>query len=476
MSFPDDAQRIARDFIVAVSDRRLELDGARWRQLEPETPASAEAAKLQIEYVQGERPAIELVPRLPASFLDHAPPADVANLSFSCRVSQLLHYSVLPLRWEPLNYTALHRGVASAGGLFATDTCLVCRHKGAWRTLLVSPDDVKLVDVGEAAPLRTDGEIELTVMARLDRLVPGYADFSVCLAGLEGGMILAQMLLLGQRLRLRLAISTAAPAPMPKGPLDWPLFTLSILTGETSALDDMDSGISMIALPVARDQGKAKLPAVRDLLKIGARPVQSRRGSAQHDVLPPADFDLFVPTMHRSSGRVDGEGRSGAALGSEGAVCLFTHALAYHRQLPTLICRDALVCSLAILDPLAGNVMVFTLDIQNGSSVQRAASPEMAAAVRATCTGEFTALFSLGVATGEMVDLIASGDVLTLYAAGGQFGHCLCLAAAKLQAIARPYRAMPDAMMNLLLPAQTRGILQIMVGFDARPNPSFLLG
>jgi hypothetical protein len=32
---------------------------------------------------------------------------------------------------------------------------------------------------------------------------------------------------------------------------------------------------------------------------------------------------------------------------------------------------------------------------------------------------------------------------------------------------------MADVEMNLLLPAEARGLLQILVGFDSRPNPAF---
>jgi hypothetical protein len=468
-------QQIARDFIIDVSDRRLELDGARWREAKGAARTEADSVKPSMKWTQDERLVLELEPRLPTAQLDSATMSEMRHQSMACRISQLLHYSVLPLRWEPLNYVAQHRGVATAGGLFATDTHLAGDQGGAQRTFLVSPHEQKLIDHRNMSAACEAKGIKLTVIARLCRLAPGYADFGLCLAGLEGGMIMAQMLLLARRLGLGHSIIVPTEQRPLKNSSDLPIFTLAIDCGGTSPLDEFHADIARVSVPVEGGDDASKLPKVQHLLQVGISPIGALSESVIVNDPETVEPRLFTATMHRSSGRVGLKGTAGASFDQQAIQRLINLASVHHRD----VCAPAgdlnLIVSLATIESATGKVALSFLDIAAETAAEHPVSNEVANVVRLACSGEFSLMLTIGAASRDIIDLIASGQILRLYATAGAVGHCLCLAAAEIGAIARPYRAMDDHMMNLLLPLEKRGLLQILVGFDSRPNPAFPL-
>jgi hypothetical protein len=410
-----------------------------------------------------------------AAALDQATEADIQDKSVAFRISQLLRYSVLPLRWEPLNYVAEHRGVATAGGLFGTDTYLIGNHRGQRRIFLLSPHEQKLLDQGPARQSDKDADVEIVVVARLGRLTPGYADFALCLAGLEGGMILAQFILQAKRLDLDLLGDGSASrfqAQLQLRSSDLPLFSLAIHTYGVSPFDRMHDAIVAAIIPIDAVADFSRLPALQKLLQIGAAPSEELP-NYEHSKTPfPASLKLFDATLKRSSGRTDIVGSAKSGLLMSEVESLVRCAFEYRGQIPVSVPDANIVSSLAICDS-NGDIALFTLTSGENNLVEQLLSPDAEAAVRDACSGDFNIVITIGVATISMVEMISSGQLFRLYAAAGTLGQCIGLAAAQMGAVARPYRAMQDSLMNLLLPFEARGLLQILIGYERKPNPAF---
>lgn len=474
----DRRRQIAKDFIVAVSDRRLELNGSRWQQAIGEFKLNGDGPTANLASRHRDFQALELESRCSASTLDKAKWSEVQNWTNLFRLSQMLRYSVLPLRWEPHNYIAEHRGVATAGGLFGTDVYLTGNYCGSVQNFYLSPSHQKLLHLGPSDRHTANSDIHLTVAAAMDRITPTYADFGLCLAGLEGGMIIAQFFLTAKRLGLKLSFSPVAPQDQyaSQGYSNKvELFTLSISFDNISPFDQMRQKAISAVIPSEPPEVPQKMPMLEQLFQIGVEPAHASVDKRQTRRISDHESNLFDVTLKRSSGRPYAIGRPKIGPELLEVQTIIRLALNYYRELPRLMPGEKLITTLAICNFEQPGIALYNLSIHDGCLVENTFQQYAEDAIRDVCSGEFNIVVTIGASTSEMVEMIADGRIVQLYASAGLLGQCLSLASAKIGAVARPYRAMPDNFMNLLLPGNTRGLLQLLIGARQEPHLAFPL-
>lgn len=476
---------------VTMADRRAELDGTKWHASAP-PPASPQAGRGEREWsirfsrpIAGwrreERARAELAPHIPAHRLDALPAGGGNDLSANERLAQVLRYTLLPLRWEPRNYSGEHRGVPSAGGLFSTETFLLVRHGGTSRAFHVSPANMGLVEI-DLGGLRGPAEdsVRLITIARLARLAADYAEFGAGLAALEAGMIHAQLALLCHRLGLAtrsvhaLAGDAAALARLCPHWSDVPVACVEVDIDVAAWVRDIDTASIVVAIEEEDHASAERLPRLRELTDAirlppdeeGAAMTPPFRAAASLD-----GFPLFASIARRTSGYLTGTGAPRLAVEPDEAQELFETACRLFSRLST----EQPVVSVALKSGKQQPVSLFRLDVAKGALHPAPAGSFGLSMANQLCSGDVTAIATLGVDERALFDAIDAGCLRRLFLTIGGIAQCICLAAAERGYFARPSRAEPDSGMNLLLPIDASGMLQILIGRNVMPGLAFPL-
>lgn len=117
-----------------------------------------------------------------------------SGLSNVDKLSLLLRYVAAPLRFEPLNSYATHRGVPSPRCLYPLRYVLEQNRDGTRRSYAYHPDFHAVEPIsspGQALP--GEAELTLVVVARLWSVADIYGDFAPFATTLEAGMAYAQI-------------------------------------------------------------------------------------------------------------------------------------------------------------------------------------------------------------------------------------------------------------------------------------------
>lgn len=466
---------LVRDFATLVSDRRLEIDGDRWRQAPP-TGDRPDAARVRswdddasviipVRWARDWRPGsaatISLSPARSPALLD----AQSCQLSFFDRLSQLMHYAVMPVRLEPLCETKEHRCIASGGNAHGVE--LWVRLVGTHGNRLYRLDDIEKRLVGVTSATTAPGltrSVEFIPVARMNALIKTYGEFGLCLLLLEGGMLQAQMMTLALHLGLTAYRGTSTKSAQ--------FFSEG---GTASSSDIVLPGVTIdvpqpmhIAETVSDVHfAQRRLPAIEDrpLLQQMAQAIQNALDvptqceSAAPDATLPRARDPFAATVVRTSGEfVTG---SGIGLPTREIFDLISEGARHTRALdPSCLSTD-----LALRLVMRGDDNRLQLwdqvadeswrQIEPTDTAAAAASAGLGAAVQAILTIHAADSF---VRTGSAADYAGA------FLRAGRIVHSLCLAGPRHNAFVRPHKAVPDAVVNAQLPIDRRGLVQLHIG------------
>jgi hypothetical protein len=119
--------------------------------------------------------------------------------------------------------------------------------------------------------------------------------------------------------------------------------------------------------------------------------------------------------------------------------------------------------------------LLYRLDVMDGSLAPARQSQFASSAADRVCSGEVSAVITIGFEEAALFEAIDSLALQKRFLTVGAAAQCICLSAAAKRFFARPSRAEPERFVNLLLPPDATGILQILVGVNSPPAPFFPL-
>lgn len=479
-----------RDIYVRMADRRSEMHGAKWRTLAQSAVASRHWNDVHDAEIRFSRrignfrtercSCFEFAPRHSSHQLDALAKQDHIPLSVASRISQILRYTLLPLRWEPQNYSAEHRGVASAGGLFSTESYLLVRHGGRIRIFHISPTNMCLV---ELAPVECsigidESSTRILTVGKLSHSAVDYAEFGIGLAVLEAGMIHAQLALTGHALGLRggqtsdIMREDTILKRICRHWSDIPVACLELETGSVAWIEDLRERDLAVAVE-REDYGPVeRLENLPGLTRAFSIPTGMSKASPASDYgLGPSKsmIPLFACIEQRSSGYLLGKGRTKRAIRFEDLVdSLFTACMMIRG-----ISDEVPWISVAFRPEGASFPILYCLDVTDGSLAPARQGQFASSAADRVCSGEVSAVVTIGFAEAALFEAIDRAKMQKLFHLVGVAAQCICLSAAAKGFFARPSRAEPEKFVNLLLSPDAAGILQILVGVNF-PPASFL--
>lgn len=481
-----------RDIYVRMADRRSEMHGTKWRALPPSALTSGPVSEIhdaeikfsrRIEKFRAERRScLEFAPRLSSHQLDVLAKHDPIPLPVASRISQILRYTLLPLRWEPQNYSAEHRGVASAGGLFSTESYLLVRRGDRTRMFHISPTNMCLI---ELAPVESsigggEGSTRILTVGKLSHSATDYAEFGIGLAVLEAGMIHAQLALTGHALGLRsrqtsyVIADVAVQQRICRHWSDIPVACLELETGAATWIEDLHERDLAVAVE-SDDYGPAEgLENLPGLTMAFSLPTGRGRASPVSDFAlgPPGSMiPLFACIEQRSSGYLLGKGKTKRTVRFEDLEAALMIACRMFRG----ILDEAPVISVAFRPEGADLPVLYRLDVIGASLVPARQGQFASSAANRVCSGEVSAVVTIGFKETALFDAIDRVTLWSPFSMVGTVAQCICLSAAAKGFFARPSRAEPEKFMNLLLPPNAAGILQILVGVNSPAAPYFPL-
>lgn len=477
-----------RDIYVRMADRRSEMQGAKWRTIDHLPIASERRTEVhdaeirfsrRIENFRAKRrPCFEFAPRISSEQLDALAKQDPVPLSVASRISQILRYTLLSLRWEPQNYSAEHRGVASAGGLFSTESYLLVRHGGRTRMFHISPANMCLIEldpVGSNIGVDESSTRILTV-GKLSHSAIDYAEFGIGLAVLEAGMIHAQLALTGHALGLRSRQTSddiaddAVQQCICRHWSDIPVACLELETGAANWIEDLYERDLAVAVE-SEDYGPAeRLENLPGLTRAFSLPTGMSRANSASDYglgQPESMIPLFACIEQRSSGYLLGKGKTKRTVRFEDLEDALMIACRMFRG----ISDEAPVVSVAFRPKGADFPILYRLDVMDGSLVPARQGQFASSAADRVCSGEVSAVVTIGFEEAALFDAIDRATLWLPFSMVGTVAQCICLSAAAKGFFARPSRAEPEKFVNLLLPPDAAGILQILVGVNSLPAP-----
>jgi hypothetical protein len=487
-----------QDYIVATTDRRSELRGARWEGLRrggaatpglaPEMERTRLHPRFENGVVFGTCDAIAY--DLPETVVGGAMPA--AERPASDKLAWLLRHTVWPLRWEPLNGSGQHRAVPSPGALYPVDLLLLARTRDGARVLHCSPRDMALVETralsDEALPASADA-LSMVAVGNVGRCVGGYGDLALCLVTLEAGMLQTQLRLVAGALGWGLRIDAGHDHDALRATLGlahWsevPMLCFR-LTGEgaASATSELASRRLTTIRPHPHHDAADRHPLMREVVRL-AGPSGNDAARCAVDAAASADpatpacddaFPLFDASWRRSSGLGQGIVRWTADFTAEllQNVLADTRRLARDAAWPTAD-RPPLAVTLVWRPTEHGPVGLYALDADLGRTTPVPASAARLRFARDVCRDNSGLVATIAVDARRIDDRAGARALLDAYLAAGALAQCLGLAAARHGLVARAFMAYPDDAKNPLVPLEQRTLVQILFGYDPRPNPAF---
>jgi hypothetical protein len=497
-----DSNTPVEDFVVATSDRRRELRGARWDGLRQGSTASLfplspemDRTRLHPRFEKGVSFETHeaIAHSLPEPFsLDDA--AQAARSSDSCaarKLATLLHHAAWPQRWEPLNGCGQHRAVGTPGALFPVDLYLLARTRNGMRALYCSPRDLCLLEAGalpDAAAQDTAEALSLIIVGNLGRCVAIYGDLALWLVVLEAGMLQAQLQLAASALGWRLesdADHDYAQARALTGLGHWsevPLLRCRLPDSDaTAAVLDLPQRRLATIRPRPHHAEAEQHPLMRQFVQLAAAPVS--RAAAAPDLGEAGDagkykaekdnFSVMDLSATRSSGPGNGIGRWTQDLTPERLETLLADTRRLLRDCGPL--TIPLAVSLVWRQTQSGPVKIFDLDPAQARMTAQPCSAETLSVARGMCRYNTGLLLTIGADVTGTVAAAGARGLIAVNLQAGALAQCFSLAAARSGLSARLFMAYPDDLKNLLMPLRARALVQILIGFDARANPAFLI-
>jgi len=492
-----------QDYIVATSDRRRELRGARWEGLRQGGTSSIfplapemDRTRLHPRFEKGvtferHQAAAYVLPEPP----DTAATADsaaVAGQTAAEKLSVLLRHSAWPIRWEPLNGCGQHRAVATPGALFPVDLYLIARTRSGPRALYCSPRDLCLLEScavpGDAAP--EDGDaLSLVIVGNLGRCVGIYGDLALWLVALEAGMLQAQIHFVARTLGWRLhRCSRRDDAAMRTlvGLGHWsesPMVGCR-LSGDRvgSALSDLSARPLETIRPRPHHADADAHPSMRDFVRLAATaPIRTASDAvAGHGVIDDADdtptgsISVLDLSHRRSSGLGNGIARWTRAIDATVLDALLADTRLLVRGSGSHAVGTMPLCMTLVWKATQeAPVRIFDVDPVGPRTTPMACSEDTLRAAREMCRYNTGILITIGVDGHLASDGAAAQALIGAYLRAGVLSQCVSLAAARNGLTARAFMAYPDDLKNLLMPLEMRALVQILIGFDPRPNPGF---
>lgn len=492
-----------QDYIVATSDRRRELRGARWDGLRQGGTSSIfplapemDRTRLHPRFEKG----VTFEPHQAAAYVLPEPPdttaiedgAATAGLSASEKLSVLLRHSAWPIRWEPLNGCGQHRAVPTPGALFPVDLYLIARTRNGPRALYCSPRDLCLLErcaVPEDAAPEDEDALSLVIVGNLGRCVGIYGDLALWLVALEAGMLQAQIHFvartLGWRLRpcarhdddaLRtlLGIGHWSESPM----------VSCRLSGDRagSALSDLGARPLETIRPRPHHADADAHPSMRDFVQLAATaPIRTTSDAAagyggidDADDTPAGLFSVPGLSGRRSSGLGNGIARWTKAMDATVLDALLADTRMLVRASGSHAVGTMPLCvTLVWKATQEAPVRIFDVDLVHPRMTPMPCGEDTLRVAREMCRYNTGILITIGVDGHLAGDGAAAQALVDAYLRAGVLSQCMSLAAARNGMTARLFMAYPDDLKNLLMPLEMRALVQILIGFDPRPNPGF---
>lgn len=466
---------LVRDFATLVSDRRLEIDGDRWRQAPP-TGDRSDAVRVRSwdddasviipvrwarDWRRGSAATISLSPARSPALLD----AQSSELSVFDRLSQLMHYAVMPVRLEPLCETKEHRCIASGGNAHGVE--LWVRLVGTDGNRLYRLDDIEKHLVGLSSATTDSGPtraVEFIPVARMNALIKIYGEFGLCLLLLEGGMLQAQMMTLALHLGLTAYRGTSTQSAQffseggtgSSSDIVLPGVTIDVVHPIHISETVCDVHFAQRFLPSTENR-----PLLHQMTQAiqKALDVPTQCESAAPDTTLPRARDPFAATVARTSGEfVTG---SGVALPAREIFDLISEAARHIRALDPSCLSTDLALRLVVRDD------------DNRLQLWDQAADEAWCQIEPTDTAAAAAAAGLGAAVQAILTIHADDRFVRAGSAvgyadaflrAGRIVQSLCLAGPRHHAFVRPHKAVPDAVVNAQLPIDRLGLVQLHIG------------
>ncbi len=478
-----DPLNVVRRFIVDTTDRRDDLDGRKWEDLRRIRAGDSIGAQDQpFDLLQSEQGGL-IASVQPAPNLSDGYTIDSdAEAGLAC----MLTHCLLPLRWEGENGFLLHRGVASAGGLYPIELRLRGNLGSGSALYLLDPRQRFLSQLETRSDLGDDCEVRLLLSGRIDWCLDPYGDLSGSLIALEAGMLAAQLSLFAASEGWEVDCNAVIdPAEARKEfslsrDCDVPLIIVTLRSTNTSGLRD---GLALskrktFSLPDFSAE-LSRYPRLAGYLEacetvqsdMSALPIVGPVIQANRTEL--SENDLKRLCAHRSAGAKDGIGRPNEVWG-DAELVEFGDA---YRRCAFAGPSDELLPLCAIYLTLrhsSQGCAAFDLDPSTGQMTRMEAADPVQ-------IGE-----TLAIGGGAMEIVIGIDDVAALNRAGprgyllsnilaGGLAQRLTLATTSCGRDARPLRSYDDGETNRLLPFAYRTTLQIRVARSIRPNPALAI-
>jgi hypothetical protein len=495
------AAPIARDYVVSTTYRKEEQAGLKWSRLRGERDAAgAPGIALRSDGVEDGHQARGAGQRsVQASRFQAAVPgpsiAQVGSIAQIARgllpaagsppeaiLATILEHAALPLRWEPLNVAAQHRGIPSGGGAFGAELFLIAGdHDGLACFRHISQDGVLKREGGSRSlhGILAGADLAFVIVGNLASYLDPYGEFSPCLASLECGIMQAQLSLLCNAQgwtsetvtrhdyravseALQLGHWSRIPAVVMR--VTGPGADEAVMRTRRETLSTSEA--------VPRDPGADEYPRMRDLIDtIVNEPVPPApagrivldRASAT-GIAGGSTIDLLELIRRRSSGlnadlnRPDGRSAI-AALTALAAEIAVLHAL----EGPSDLAGARLALTLLATDQVGGQASPFDLDLRDGR-LSPAAEPS-----KPWTLSTFT------IAVDDVAEERRSGSrgFVLNHIAAGALSQRICLAATAYGLVARPIRGYAESDANMFLKLEDRAILQVACGVRRQANPAY---
>lgn len=513
---------IVRDYIVSTTYRKHEQRGANWtawraqgaHTLHP--PGAAKPIRSLDESFPGapaygpeRRPRMALkvegwsLPAAPRNALGRlgdlgASERTPNTMSATERLSAILTYASKPLRWEPLNASALHRGIPSPSSLFLAEIYVVGRDRAGNMALArYLPDNhmlARIDDSGTGADLLADDALTLVIVGQLSRCLSPYGEFSPCLMSLEAGHLQVQLALLCQAVGWD-SRSTACPADAnvaaALGLAHWtqcPLVRIAISGLQVGSAWPAGTAASATTADLAPQwQDADSFPRLRQLIEAigqeagarrGASPGSPRVAPASLPALPwrVASTPIEDLVFRRSAGSFIGMAPLGEKV-TQDSLRMMMAVAAHLRHGAADEVGDIDLTTLVSMkgsgDATDGG---YSVDLDSG----RVEAAPVSAAGRGHeytrvnhVTRERSLVITLAVDDLREMRRFGPRAFILSHIAAGAAAQRLCLAAAAVGMFARPIKAYADFLVDTALPLERRSIYQLVCCFEQQATLSF---
>jgi hypothetical protein len=437
-----------RDYFVGTTHRKDTLCGGLWDKLRDQLDG---------------RPAIDAP--LPARATPRTLTAAGLTLTEApASLSTILAYTLGVTRWEPLNPNAEHRPCPSPGSRFTVEATLSVADpdgRATWRYL---PHDHLLVRVPDQKQSGLPEDcVEISLTCDLSRCASPYGDLAYCLATIELGAIVAQLVLIAGEFELRLDPVRVVAAT--------PRFTAHVIAPEIAGWLRETPPAHMAVLEEHYPRFQiGNFPLLRAMLSSGI-PATAKPKPFANGLAAKWPGDVFGATARRSSGlQLQGGSRAKAPPHIGRLTAWLDPFATAHASFAGLERHGVRVdVLLPGSEPLerAG-----PWRLANGSALF------IAPAVDADRAWGYFAppnamIVTVSVEYCRYVEEFGDEALFHLHLAAGIVSQMIGLASAATGLACRPMRSFDHAAVDATLPIDNWSVLQLVIWADEAVNPAF---